>query len=144
MTNTNKPNIVFWIIGVIALLWNGMGVLNYLMQAYKVEAVMSELNADQLALLESMPAWMMALFAIAVFAGLIGSIVFLMRKKMAVILFLVSFLAATIQQLYWLCGTNMAEVYSEEQPYFMPIMIIVFCAFLVWYSKNQKGKGVLS
>jgi len=144
MTNTNKPNIAFWIIGVVALLWNGMGVLNYLVQTFMFEAVMAELNADQIVLMESSPTWMMALFAIAVFAGLIGSIVFLMRKKLAVSLFVVSFLAATIQQLYWIFGTNMAEVFSEEQPYFMPIMIIVFCAFLVWYSKNQKEKGVLS
>ncbi|MBN4084751.1 hypothetical protein JYT89_00250 [Flavobacteriaceae bacterium AH-315-B10] len=144
MSNTNKPNILFWIIGIIALIWNGMGVVNYLMQAYKTEAIMAKFDADQLALLEGLPIWMTALFAIAVFAGAIGSISFLMRKKLAVSLFLVSFLAATVQQLYWLFGTNMTEVFSEEQPYLMPIMIIVFAAFLAWYSKNQKGKGVLS
>mgnify|MGYP000406776911 CR=1 FL=1 len=144
MTNTNKSNLVFWIIGIIALIWNGMGVVNYLMQAYKSEAMMSKFNADQLALLESLPAWMTALFAIAVFAGLIGTIAFLMRKKVAVLLFLMSFIAATIQQLYWMFGTNIAEVFSESQPYLMPILIIVFAAFLLWYSKGQKEKDVLS
>jgi hypothetical protein len=144
MTNTNKPNIVFWIIGVIALVWNGMGVNAYLQQAYDTEVSTAELNAEQIALIDSLPPWMMALFAIAVFAGVIGSITLLMRKKIAVIILFLSFVVAIIQQLYWLFGTNATEVFSEMQPYFRPIMVIVFAAFIAWYSKNQKEKGVLS
>ena len=144
MTNTNKPNVLFWIIGAIALIWNGMGVNAYLQQAFKTEASTAELNVDQIALMDGLPAWMTALFAIAVFAGILGSIALLMRKKLAASLLIVSFLAAIVQQLYWLFGTNVTEVFSEKMPYLMPIMIIVFAAFLVWYCKDQKGKGVLS
>lgn len=144
MTNTNKPNILFWIIGVIALIWNGIGVFNYLMQAFKTEASTAELSAEQIAFMDGLPAWMTALFAIAVFAGVIGCIALLMRKKIAVMLFVVSFLSATLMQLYWLFGTNAIEVFNESMPYLMPILIIVISAFLVWYSKDQKKKGVLS
>ena len=144
MTNANKPNIVFWIIGVVALVWNGMGVNAYLQQAFKTEASTAELNAEQIALIEGMPAWYTALFAIAVFAGVIGAITLLMRKKMAATLFIVSFIAATINQVYWLFGTDATDVFSEMQPYLMPILVIVFATFLVWYSKDQKKKGVLS
>ncbi|PTM08967.1 MAG: hypothetical protein DA407_06815 [Bacteroidetes bacterium] len=143
MSNTNKPNIAFWIIGIIALLWNLMGVANYLGQAFKLDAIMSGMTEDQIGLIENLPAWMTALFAIAVFSGLIGSVIFLMRRKIAVSLFALSFLTATIQQLYWLFGTNMTEVFAESQPYLMPIIVIVFCIFLVWYSKEQRKKGVL-
>ena len=144
MSGTNKPGIAFWIIGVIALIWNGMGVYNYLIIAFKTEASTAELNAEQIALLDGLPSWMTALFAIAVFAGVLGSIALLMRKKLAVMLLLISFLTATIQQLYWLFGTDAIEVFSEQMPYLMPIIVIVFAAFLAWYSKGQKGKGVLS
>lgn len=144
MTNTNKPSIVFWIIGVITLIWNAMGVVNYLNQTFKTEASQNKFSTDQLALLDSLPAWMTALFAIAVFAGTIGCIALLMRKKIAVTLLLISFLAATVQQLYWIFGTNAAEVFSESLPYLIPILVIVVAAFLAWYSKDQKGKGVLS
>jgi len=144
MSSTNKPGIAFWIIGVVAVIWNGMGVNAYLQTAFKTEAATAELNADQIALMDSLPAWMTALFALAVFSGVLGSIALLMRKKVAVTLFLVSFLTATIQQLYWLFGTDAVETFSEQQPYLMPILIIVFSAFLMWYSKDQKGKGVLS
>lgn len=144
MSETNKPGIAFWIIGVIALIWNGMGVNAYLQQAFKTEAYITDLSADQIALIGGLPAWMTALFAIAVFAGVIGAIALLMRKKIAAIILCISFAAATIQQLYWLFGTEAADVFIEKNVYLMPILVIVFSAFLAWYSKNQKGKGVLS
>jgi hypothetical protein len=144
MSNTNKPGSAFWIIGIIALLWNAMGVYNYLIQAYQTEAYTSSLNEAQLALMDSMPSWNTALFAIAVFSGLIGTILMLMRKKSAVSLFIISFVTATVNQLYWLFGTNAAEVFSESMPYLMPILVIVFCLFLVWYSRSQKANGVLN
>lgn len=144
MSNTNKPGVGFWIIGMISLVWNAMGVYNYLIQAYQTEAFTSSVNEAQLALMESMPSWNTALFAIAVFSGLIGTILLLMRKKEAVPLFMLSFITATVMQLYWLFGTDAVEVFSEQMPYLMPILVIVFCAFILWYSKNQKTKGVIS
>ena len=144
MTNTNKPNVVFWIIGVVALIWNGWGSFLYIAQAYDMEIATEGLSQEQIALVEGMPAWYTALFAIAVFAGALGAITFLMRKKMAATLFILSFVTATINQVYWLFGTDATDVFSEKQPYLMPIIVIAIAAFLVWYSKDQKGKGVLS
>ena len=144
MTNTNKPNTVFWIIGVITLIWNGLGIANYLQQAYKPASFLENFSADQITLLDGLPVWMTALFAIAVFAGTLGCVALLLRKKIAVVLFLMSFLAATVQQLYWIFGTNATEVFSESLPYTMPILVIIVAAFLVWYSKDQKRKGILA
>jgi hypothetical protein len=144
MTNTNKPGILFWIIGIVALLWNGVGVFMYLGQAFDLEMMSEGLNADQIALSESMPAWYTALFAIAVFAGILGALALLMKKKVAVILFIVSFLAATVNQIYWLFGTDAVEVFADHQPYLMPAIIVVIGLVLVWYSRDQKTKGVLS
>ncbi len=55
-----------------------------------------------------------------------------------------SFVAATINQIYWLFGTNAPEVFSDHQPYLMPAIVVIIGAILVWYSKDQKQKGVLS
>ncbi len=144
MTNTNKPNVLFWIIGVVALIWNGMGVNAYLQQAFKTETYSADLSADQIVLIDGLPAWMTALFAIAVFAGVIGAIALLMRKKIAALLLCISFATATIQQLYWLFGTDAADVFIDKNVYLMPILVIVVAAFLAWYSHDQKKKGILS
>ena len=144
MSESNKPGIAFWIIGVIALIWNAIGVYFYLSSAFDTEASKAGLSAEQIAFMDSVPAWYTGLFAIAVFTGVIGAIAFLMRKKGAAPLFLMSFVAATINQIYWLFGTNAPEVFSNHQPYFMPALVVIIGAILVWYSKGQKQKGVLS
>lgn len=144
MTNTNKPSILFWIIGVIALIWNGMGANYYLQSAFKTEASTAGLNQEQIDLMNSMPSWYTALFAIAVFSGVIGALAMLMKKKVSVPLFMVSFICALINQVYWLFGTNAVEVFSDQMPYLMPTLVIIIGAFLIWYSKRQKAKHVLS
>ncbi|NNL33505.1 MAG: hypothetical protein HKO80_09900 [Flavobacteriaceae bacterium] len=144
MTNTNKPGVLFWIIGIVALLWNAMGVLNYLAQAYDMEMATEKLSAEQIAFMDALPAWNTALFAIAVFAGLAAALAFLMRKKLAVTLFIVSFVAAAISQVYWLFGTDAPEVFSDHQPYLMPAIIVILGLVFIWYSKKQKDAGVLN
>ena len=81
MTNSVKPPIWFWLVSVIALLWNLMGVFNYLNQAYNQEALLEAMDQAQREVFEGIPAWATAAFAIAVFAGAIGSIGLLIRKK---------------------------------------------------------------
>lgn len=143
MTNTNKPSILFWIIGIIALLWNGMGANSYIQYAYKTEASVAGLNQEQIDLMQGMPAWYTALFAIAVFSGLLAAILFLMKKKLAVKLFILSFCAAAVNQVYWLFGTNAIEVFADMQPYLFPALIIALGLVFIWFSMLQKDKGVL-
>ena len=143
MTNTNKPNTVFWIIGIIALIWNCTGVYLYLINAFNTEAATADLTVDQIAFMDGMPAWYTAFFAIAVFGGTIASIALLMRKKIAVPFFILSFICAIINQVYWLFGTDAPEIFSDPSPYLMPTIVVVVGGFLIWYSKDQKRKGVL-
>ena len=80
--STTKPPVWFWIISVVALLWNGMGVNAYLQQAYMTEGFKAQYNAEQLEAIANTPAWVTAAFAIAVFAGFLGCVGLLLRKKM--------------------------------------------------------------
>ena len=144
MSNSNKPGILFWIIGIIALLWNAMGCLNYIAQAYGMEMATAELSTEQIAFMEALPAWNTGLFAIAVFSGLAASIAFLMRKKLGVNLFLISFVIAAIMQIYWIFGSDAPEVFADRQPYLMPVIIVVLGLIFVWYSKKEKAAGTLS
>ena len=88
--STNKPPIWFWVIAVVALVWNLMGVMAYIGQAYMTEAELNALPEVEQALYANYPAWATAAFAIAVFGGAIASIALLLRKKLAKTLFLIS------------------------------------------------------
>ncbi|NRA91364.1 MAG: hypothetical protein HRU26_01540 [Psychroserpens sp.] len=130
----SKPPVWFWILAVIALIWNGLGVMAYLVRAFITEEAIAALPEDQQAeFLVEYPAWYTACFALAVFAGVFGSLALLLRKKWAFMLFVISFITATIQQVYIIATV-------EEASPVMPVLVIAVCAFLVWFSKMATQK----
>lgn len=143
MTDSNKPTTLFWIIGVAALVWNGLGVMQYLGMAYMTDEVKAALPEAERTLYDNIPSWVTAAFAIAVFGGLIGSAFLLMRKKLARPMFLISLIAIIVQMSYNLFMSRAAEVYGPGSV-IMLIMIIVIGVFLLMYSKKTIAKGWLS
>ena len=98
--STNKPTTAFWVIAVVALISNLMGVMAYLGQAYMTDEALAALPEAERAINENYPAWATAAFAIAVFGGAIGCILLLLRKKMATTLFIVSLIGILVQMIY--------------------------------------------
>lgn len=142
-TDSNKPGAAFWVIGIIALVWNGFGVMAYLAQAYITEDALALLPEAERALYNDIPAWATAAFAIAVFGGALASILMLMRKKLATALFMLSFIGIVVQMVYNLMMSKALEVYGPGGA-IMPIMVIVIGAFLIWYSKKSTANGWMS
>ena len=136
-TSTNKPPIWFWIVSVVALIWNGMGVNAYLQQAYNTEGYRAMYSAEQLEIAANMPTWVTAAFAIAVFAGTLGAIGLLLKKSWSVKLWLLSLIAVIIQMGYLLIN-------GYESSMVMTLMIIVFALVFVWFSRMSESKGWLS
>ncbi len=143
MTNSNKPTTLFWIIAVAALIWNCLGVMSYIGQAFMTDEVKAALPEAERALYENIPTWVTAAFAIAVFAGLLGSIFLLARKKAARFVFLISLIAILAQMSYNLFMSRAAEVYGPGGV-IMPVMVILIGVFLLMYSKKTIEKGWMS
>ena len=144
MTTTNKPNKWFWIIAILALLWNLIGVSRYLMEAYNVESFRAKFNEDQLSLMDGSPAWLTAVFAIAVFSGLLACVTLLMKRKLAIILFGISLLFVLIQMISVWVTTDTIEVFGTLDGVVMPMLVIVIAIFLYYYSKGASQKGWLN
>ena len=135
--STNKPPVWFWIVSVVALIWNLMGVMVYLARVYMTDEMIAALPEEQQAeFLIEHPAWYTAAFAVAVFFGALGCLALLLRKKWAYILLVISLIGVLVQHTY-------IFVNSYQLSLFMPIMIIVVSLFLVWFSKNSTTKGWL-
>ena len=100
MTSSVKPPVWFWVVSVIALLWNLMGVSAYLFDAFISVERLGAMDPELRELYEGRPAWVTAAFALAVFGGFIGSIGLLLRKKWAKPLFKLSLGAVLIQNVY--------------------------------------------
>ncbi len=143
--STNKPNAVFWVVGILALVWNAMGVNAYVQQAYDTEGHRAQFvdKPELLELTNNLPSWYTAVFAIAVFAGALGCIFMLMRKKTANFLLKLSFAAVLIQTINNLFFTGTREFYGAFE-YSMLAAIAVIAFFLVKYAKKATANGWLS
>jgi len=139
-----KPPIWFWIISIIGLLWNLMGVKAYLDDAYGKEEVMAAFNEAQRAIFEAQPTWLTAAYALAVFCGALGCIALLLRKKWAWPLFLISLIAVLARTSYYFFMTNTTEVFDVVTGTILPIMVIVIAGLLLIYSKIAKDRNWIS
>ncbi|NNC37387.1 MAG: hypothetical protein EX271_13230 [Acidimicrobiales bacterium] len=133
----NKPPVWFWIVSGIALIWNLLGVGAYLMQVMDPEAAMETMTAAEKAATLALPGWYTVVFAIAVFAGAIGCLGLLLRKKWAFMLLVLSLVAVVVQQLYLRFSTEIDTLT------WMYLMIPIISVFLVWFAKHMTKKGIL-
>ncbi len=130
-----KPTLWFWVLGVLALLWNLMGVSAYLMDAYMKDDVMAAFSEAQKAIFIDQPIWLTAAYALAVFGGTLGCVGLLLRKKWAIPLFLISLIAVIARTAYYFFMTNSTEVFDMVQGTILPIAVIIIAALLYIFSK---------
>lgn len=143
MNSQQKPKTSFWIIAVIALLWNLFGVLQVLSATIWVDQLAESYPAELLSLMNELPSWYHIVFAIAVGAGVLGSLLLLLRKKLAMPVFGISLIALLIQMGYWLFATNVIEISGPLDAMLMPVIVIAFGIFIYYYSKGAAQKGWL-
>ncbi len=142
MENTHKPPTWYWIISIIALIWNILGVLTYLGQAYTTDEALAALPEADQNFYNHMPAWVTAAFAIAVFGGALGCIGLLLKKKWAYFLLIISLVGVLAQATYNFFLQDYITLSGLR--ILMPILIIVVALFLVWFSKTSITKGWIS
>ena len=68
----NTPSKWYWVICVLGLLWNAGGAYDYIMTVTENVAYLSQVPAETMAYYESMPAWTMWPWAIAVWGSVLG------------------------------------------------------------------------
>jgi hypothetical protein len=132
-----------WIVGLLALLWNAFGCFQYLMTMTANAAFMAKVPADELAYMDSLPAWLTAFWALGVWGGLAGSVLMLMRSRYSVWAFGLSFIGAVVGCGYQLFMTERPASMTAGAMGMIPWFVIIVAAFLLWYSMSQEKKGLL-
>jgi len=133
----------FWIVGALALVWNLLGVMAYIMQMTMTEEALLALPAAERALYENVPAWATSAFAIAVNGGALGCLLLLLRRAWAVPVLAVSLAGVAVQMYHSLFIARSIEVYGPGG-LSMPILVIVVAVFLIWYARSAREKGWIS
>jgi hypothetical protein len=133
-----------WLIGIIGGLWSAMGVLSFMLTQMNVEAVMSRFPPQQREYFESFPLWAVAFWAIAVFGGVIGCLLLLLKNRLAFHLLLASLIGAIVSNLGGLFLLGGIQVMRETDALGFTLIPVVVAAFLAYYARAMSKRGVLS
>lgn len=144
--NTNQGAVLpswFWIAAILGLAWNVFGAYQYLMsvQATQESLVASGLTAEQAAVMLGYPAWMTGAFAIAVFGGIIGCVLLLLRKRLAVPVLGVS-LAASVSLYIGDLINGVFAAMGAPQVIVLTIVVLI-AAIMLWMARRFALNGAL-
>ena len=124
----------FWVIGAAGLIFNLMGCMNFVAQM-SADSLGSMPEAYR-ALVENRPGWATGAFALAVFGGVIGACVLLLKKFAAFYVFIASLIGAVAAQIPLV---GLADVPAGAM--FGGLSQLLAAVFLIWYSKYNRDKG---
>ena len=142
MSEGVKPTASFWVVGVVALLWNLMGVAIYwMMVTTPVEDIAGQYGQEFADIFATKPAWATGAFAIAVFGGLLGCIALLLRKSWARILFVISLIGVIVHNVWGVMAGTLDHVGTSD--HIMTVVVMLISVFLIWFSSRMTSNGVL-
>ncbi len=134
MNTENKLIEWFKVISIMAIIWNLFGTFAFVNHELMSNKDILLLPIDQQEIYLNETVLSTATFAIAVFTGLIGSILLFMRNKWASKLLILSVIVSLFQYLYNLASINIIETYGVGHV-IMPIVVIFIGALIAWYAK---------
>ncbi len=133
----------FMLAAILAVLWNGVGVAQFLQQASMTPDTVALLTPERQALHTGTPGWANAAFGVAVFAGLLGSLLLVMRSRHSVTLLQISLLGVLAQMFHAVILARAAQVLGP-QGLIMPLVVTAIAVFLVLLSFKARIKGWVS
>ena len=145
MTDTTaKAPWHLWLIGVIALLFNAIGVFDFVMSMARGASYLASagMTPAQIAHYQGMPFWMIAVWAIGVWGAFLASILLLSRRTLAFPVFVVSLAAFLVSLLYTYVLTNGGAVMGRQMA-MTSVVIAILLVLFSWYSLAMGKRSVL-
>jgi hypothetical protein len=128
-----KTPIWFWIVAVLAGIWNFGGVYDYVMTQTSA-AYLEQFSAEQIAYFTGFPALYVAIWASAVFAAFFASLALLLRMKLAFPLFALSLVLFVVNTIYIYGFTPAMEMMGVGGSVFSLVIFLSLIA-LTWLSR---------
>jgi ascorbate-specific PTS system EIIC-type component UlaA len=122
-----------------SLLFMGLGCVSYLMHVLANPATMP---LDQRAAYEAEPAWVTGAYAVAVWIGLLGALLLVMRRRAAEWALLISLIAVLV----WLAGLVLVTPLRESMSANDLIVAIIVSALtwtIYWFARHSRQRGWL-
>lgn len=138
-----KPPVLFWVLAVIFILWGLMGCGMYLVEMTMSDEAYAEAWGPELAAVRDVyPTWGLAGYASAVWSGLLAAILFILRKRLSVPIFMFSLAAAIIGFIPSFTNPVLRDA-AGSYFWVMPLVVVVLGLIEILYSRKQKANGIL-
>ncbi|HYN45175.1 MAG TPA: hypothetical protein VES64_00625 [Allosphingosinicella sp.] len=137
-----RPPGWFRVVAMLAVLWNLIGVWQYL-SFVGMAPMMKEATAAQLEVVARAPMWIAGAFAIAVFGGLLGSIGLVLGKAWARLVLILSLIAMVTKFGWWCFMSGLMEL-EGNAVLVMPAVVIAIAVLLIWIANMGVKKGWLT
>jgi hypothetical protein len=131
------------LVAVASLLWNSVGAFDFLMTQTRNKAYMASFSQAQLDFYYGFPAWVMAAWGIAVWGGVLGSLMLLIRRRQALPLFLASLICLVLTDVRNLGFTDGLKVMGGAQALAITAVIFAIAVLLLVYARSMRRRGVL-
>lgn len=132
-----------WLVGVFALLFNAIGVFDFVMNLWQGPAYLASagMTPEQIAHYRGMPAWMMVVWAVGVFGAFGASVLLLLRRRLAMPVFVVSLVAFLISLLYTYVLTNGGAVMGRQMAITSAVIAVLLVLF-AWYARAMAARRI--
>ena len=128
-----------WVVGVVTLLFNAMGIVSYLTTKFGMLAEMG-MTPAQIAFMDSYPAWVSAFWALGVWGAFSGSLLLLFRSRHAVLAMWAALAGLLVTTVYHYV---LIEVPADMQAPALDVTIWAVTLFLLFYCRRMAQAGVL-
>ena len=139
MTTNAVPR--WWLpITILALLWNLVGCMAYLMDVRMTPEQIAALTPAQQELLNGRPAWAVAASAIAVWGGALGSLGLILRKRWALPVLIASLLGVLGQDFAMFVLADVTAVYGIV-PLVLQCVVLLIAIGLILLARRGIARG---
>ncbi|MDA7884756.1 hypothetical protein N9B23_00130 [bacterium] len=132
----------FWVVACLALIWNLMGCVIFYGEMFQQEAMISGFEPDQQAWVRGTPGWIYVIFCISVMTGVVGSVLLLLKSKVCIPLFGISFITVLVQMTFTMVIAGGIDVMGPSAA-IMPTIVTLLAAAWLGFSVQALRKGWL-
>jgi hypothetical protein len=133
-----------WLVGIVALLFNAIGVFDFMMTMTQGPSYMANagMTPAQIAHYQQMPLWMTVVWAVGVWGALLGSMLLLVRRQLAFPFFAVSLAAFLLSLLYTYVLTDGGAIMGGGMAIMSAVIAVLLLVF-TGYAGAMAKRGVL-
>lgn len=150
--NLNKPPAWYWLAAVIVMFWNLLGLFVFILMVLMVTGTLDIASEEAMAglteaqrsqkmttkdVILSTPMWSNVAFAIAVGFGVAGSIALLMRRKVALPIFVISLVGVLVQNAYNYLLSDAVEKIGVGLSPMVILMAVALIPFTLFCSSKR-------